>query len=380
MSKPDITLLKNNIEKAARYDFENNKVFGSAYCVIQGGDVIYKKCFGTVSADSIQPVTENTIFRMASMTKPITAAAILILIERGLLSLDDKVSEFLPEFKDIHITQITQNGLTDLGKAQNEITVCNLLTHTSGIGTDPLKEQKMTYNDRKSIDSAVEFYSKVGLDFEPATKQQYSPFAAFDVLAKIIEKVSGTDYNSFLMQKIFEPCGMVNTTFTPTREQWNAMIAMHNKIDGKNCDEKMNDDCVLSDFPKTHYLGGAGLVSTLADYSKFAQMLLNNGKTPTKQIIGEDTLRLMRTPFVSEEIMPSSERWGLGVRVIVREDYEDLPRGAFGWSGAYGTHFWIDPANNIAAVYMKNSLFDGGAGNESARNFEKAVSDSLIHS
>ncbi len=376
----NITLLKNNIEKAARYDFENNKVFGSAYCVIQGNDMIYKKCFGTVSANSTHPVTENTIFRMASMTKPITAAAILILIERGLLSLDDKVSGFLPEFKDIRITQITQNGLTDLGKAQNEITVCNLLTHTSGIGSEPLKEQKMTYEDRKSIDSAVEFYSRIGLDFDPGTKQQYSPFAAFDVLAKIIEKVSGTDYHDFLKREIFEPCGMVNTTSTPTLEQWNAMIAMHNKVNGKNCDEKMNEDCVFSDFPKTHYLGGAGLVSTLADYSKFAKMLLNKGKTPTKQIIGEDILRLMHTPFVFEEIMPSSERWGLGVRVIVREDYENLPLGAFGWSGAYGTHFWIDPANNIAAVYMKNSLFDGGAGNESARNFEKAVNDSLIHS
>ncbi len=374
----NITLLKNNIEKAARYDFENNKVFGSAYCVIQGHDVIYKKCFGTVSADNTQSVTENTIFRMASMTKPVTAAAILILIERGLLSLDDKVSEFLPEFKDIHITQITQDGLTDLGKAHNEITVCNLLTHTSGIGSDPLKEQKMTYKDRKSIDSAVDFFAKIGLDFEPGTKQQYSPFAAFDVLAKIIEKVSGTVYHDFLMQEIFEPCGMVNTTFNPTREQWKTMIAMHNKVNGKICDEKMNYDCVFSDFPKTHYLGGAGLVSTLADYSEFAKMLLNNGKTLTKQIIGEDTLKLMRTPFVSEEIMPSSERWGLGVRVIVREDYENLPLGAYGWSGAYGTHFWIDPTNNIAAVYMKNSLFDGGAGNESARNFEKAVSDSLI--
>lgn len=378
MSNLNIALLKNNIEKAALYDFENNKVFGSAYCVIRGDDVIYKKCFGTVSVDSTHPVTENTIFRMASMTKPVTAAAILILVERGLISLDDKVSEYLPEFKDIHITQITQNGLTDLGKAQNEITVCHLLTHTSGIGTDPLKEQKMTYKDRISIDSSVEFYSKNGLDFEPGTKQQYSPFGAFDVLAKIIEKVSGTDYQDFLVREIFEPCGMPNTTFTPTREQWKTMIAMHNRVDGKSCDVRMNENCVFSDFPETHYLGGAGLVSTLADYSKFAKMLLNNGKTPTKQIIREDTLRLMRTPFVSEEIMPSSERWGLGVRVIVRKDYEDLPLGAFGWSGAYGTHFWIDPTNNIAAVYMKNSLFDGGAGNESARNFEKAVKDSLI--
>lgn len=378
MSKSDITLLKNNIEKAALYDFENNKVFGSAYCVIRGHDVIYKKCFGTVSADSTEPVTENTIFRMASMTKPVTAAAILILVERGLLSLYDKVSKYLPEFKDIHITQITQDGLKDLGEAKNEITVCHLLTHTSGLGTEPLKEQKMTDKDRKSIDSSVEFYSKIGLDFEPGTKQQYSPFAAFDVLAKIIEKVSGTDYQDFLMQEIFEPCGMLNTTFTPTREQWKAMIAMHNKVDGKSRNEKMIEDCVFSDFPDTHCPGGAGLASTLADYSGFAKMLLNKGKTPTKQIIREDTLRLMHTPFVSEEIMPSSERWGLGVRVIVREDYKNLPLGAFGWSGAYGTHFWIDPANNIAAVYMKNSLFDGGAGNESARNFEKAVSDSLI--
>ena len=199
MGKPDIDLLKNNIEKAALYDFENNKVFGSAYCVIQGDDAIYKKCFGTVSAQNTQPVTENTMFRMASMTKPVTAAATLILADRGLLSLNDKVSDYLPGFKDIHIKQITQDGLKDLGRAQNEITLCNLLTHTSGIGADPLKEQRMTDEDRKTIDSSVEFYLKNGLDFEPGTKQQYSPFAAFDVLAKIIEKVSGADYQSFLM-------------------------------------------------------------------------------------------------------------------------------------------------------------------------------------
>lgn len=377
MSRLDVTSLKNNIEKAAAYDLENNKVSGSAYCVVQGQDTVYSKCFGTVSAVSAQPVTESTLFRLASMTKPITAAAVLILIDRGLISLDDKLSDYLPEFKDIHVTQVTKDGLTDLGKAKNEITLLNLLTHTSGIGSDPMKEQLMTDDDRKTVDSAVAFYANIGLDFESGTKQQYSPLAAFDVLAKIIEKLSGTDYHTFLSQEIFEPCGMVNTTFTPTREQWQAMVAMHNRVDGKSCDEKMAKECVFADCPVTHYLGGAGLVSTLADYSRFAAMLLNNGKTPTKQIITEDTLKLMCTPFVSEDIMPSSERWGLGVRVIVGEEYENLPLGAYGWSGAYGTHFWIDPVNGIAAVYMKNSLFDGGAGNESARNFEKAVNDSF---
>ncbi len=381
MSKPDIDLLKSNIEKAALYDFENNKVFGSAYCVIRGDNVIYKKCFGSISADTDEPVTENTIFRMASMTKPVTAMATLILIERGLLSLSDKVSDYLTEFKDIHITQMSQSGqLTDLGKAQNEITICNLLTHTSGIGSDPLKDAKLSEEDIKSIDDTVNFYLRMGLDFEPGTKQQYSAFGAFDVLVKIIEKVSGTDYLEFLTKEIFEPCGMTDTTFIPTPEQWKSTIAMHNRVDGESCNEKTVEDRVFSFFPCKHYLGGAGLVSTLDDYSRFAKMLLNKGKTPTKQIVREDTFRLLHTPFVSEKIMPSSERWGLGVRVIVREDYEDLPVGAFGWSGAYGTLFWIDSTNNIAAVYMKNSIFDGGAGNESARNFEKAVTNSLINS
>ncbi|MBO5066273.1 MAG: serine hydrolase [Clostridia bacterium] len=379
MKKLDDSLLKLNIEKAARDDFDNNKVFGSAYCVIQDGKVIYKKCFGNTSVDSSEAVTGSTIFRLASMTKPVTAMAALILVDRGLLSLSDKVSEYLPEFRDVRITKITESkSLIDLGKAQNDITVCNLLTHTSGIGSDPLKEETMTDKDKKSITDSVNFYSRIGLDFEPGTKQQYSGVGAFNVLAKIIETVAGDNYQCFLQKEIFEPCGMLNTTFVPDKEQWRSMIAMHNKVDEKNSVVETEEDKIFADYPCTNYLGGAGLVSTLDDYIKFATMLLNNGKTSAKRIISEKTFKLLHTPFVSEEIMPGSERWGLGVRVIVNEDYKNLPVGAFGWSGAFGTHFWVDPTNKIAAVFMKNSLFDGGAGNESARNFEKAVNDSLV--
>ena len=371
-------LLKTNIEAAAEYDFENHKVFGSAYCVIQKNDVIYKNCFGTTSADHAQAVTENTLFRLASMTKPITAIAALILVERGQLSLSDKVSDYLPEYKDVHITQIADtNEKVDLGKAQNDITICHLLTHTSGIGSDAAKSQKMTDEDKKSIANTIKFHAKAGLDFEPGTKQKYSGIGAFDVLIKIIENITKTDYLQFLKQEIFEPCEMANTTFVPTQKQWGQIIDMHNRVDGNNTVAKMKENCVFMDYPCTHYLGGAGLVSTLSDYTKFAKMLLNNGKTPKKQILSEETFQLMHTPFVSEEIMPSYERWGLGVRVIVNEECPTLPAGAFGWSGAYGSHFWIDPTNKVAAVFMKNSFFDGGSGNESARNFEKAVNDSF---
>ena len=378
MNKLNKELLKTNIEAAAEYDFHNHKVFGSAYCVIQEDNVIYKNCFGTTSADNAEAVTGNTIFRLASMTKPITAIAALILVERGQLSLSDKVSDYLPEYKDVHITQISDtNEIIDLGKAQNDITICHLLTHTSGIGSDAAKSQKMTDEDKKSIANTIEFHAKAGLDFEPGTKQKYSGIGAFDVLTKIIENITKTDYLHFLQQEIFEPCEMVNTTFIPTGEQWKQIIAMHNKVDGNNSVAKMKENCIFVDYPCTHYLGGAGLVSTLSDYSKFAKMLLNNGKTPKKQILSEETFRLLHTPFVSEEIMPSYERWGLGVRVIVTEECKTLPVGAFGWSGAYGSHFWIDPTNKVAAVFMKNSHFDGGSANESARNFEKAVNDSF---
>ena len=152
MNRLDEILLKINIEKAVQYDFDNHKVFGSAYCVIQENNVIYKKCFGTISADNTETVTENTIFRLASMTKPVTAIATLILVDRGQLSLSDKVSDYLPEYKDVHITQISDtNEKIDLGKAQNDITICHLLTHTSGIGSEAAKLQKMTDEDKKSI-------------------------------------------------------------------------------------------------------------------------------------------------------------------------------------------------------------------------------------
>ena len=152
---------------------------------------------------------------------------------------------------------------------------------------------------------------------------------------------------------------------------------MHTNIDEQNAQQAMPVDCIFEDYPCTHYLGGAGLVSTLKDYSRFAKMLLNNGRTSQTQLISENTFRLMHTPHVPETIMPGAERWGLGVRVITEDSYPYLPVSTFGWSGAYGSHFWVDPENELIAVYMKNSKVDGGAGNESARKFEEAVCRSL---
>ena len=367
------TILTNKINEAAQYDFNNNKVFGSAYYVYDNGE-IFEKCYGSMSLNSNAAMTNKTLFRLASMTKPITTVAALVAMEKGLLTLDEPIDTYLPQFKYVKIKEAS--GKESI--PQKLPTIMNILTHTSGIGSDATKLSKMTKADQATLDSAIAFYVNSGLDFEPGTKQAYSATGAFDVLVKIIETVTGEDYLEFLKKNIFEPCNMTNTTFLPSEEQWENLVDMHEKVDGKNAVCEMPEGCIFGDVPVSHYLGGAGLVSTLEDYANFAKMLLNDGQGVNGKVISKTSVKLMSTPQVNEKIMPGNQRWGLGVRVVTDDSYPSLPTGCFGWSGAYGTHFWVDPTNNIFGVFMKNSLFDGGASNESGNKFEAAVYAALV--
>ena len=361
-----------NIDKISKFDFDNHKVFGCNYFVYHNGNSV-EKCYGTISLNSDTPVTNTTAFRLASMSKPITAVATLILVEKGLLALDDGIDKFLPNFQNIKI--VDEEGNQTAPKKLP--TIRNILTHTSGIGSCAKKLTKMTQADKTTIDASIAFYLKNGLDFEPDSKQEYSGTGAFDVLTKIIEIVSGEDYLEFLKREIFAPCNMKDTTFILSTEQKHRLVDMHNKENDQSVVYKMPDGCIFENFPATHYLGGAGLVSTLKDYCNFAKMLLNKGKVESGRILREESIQLLSSPQVAQSIMPGDTRWGLGVRVIVNNEHPFLPKGCFGWSGAYGSHFWIDPTNNLFAVYMKNSKHDGGAGNCSANNFEQAVYNSL---
>ena len=369
----DKNSLAENIEQIARYDLDNHNLFGSSYFVYQNGEMVFKKHFGYVCEDTSEKTDDNTIYRLASMTKPITSVAIMILVERNILSLSDPVSKYLPEFKDIHI--MSADGI-DLGKTKVEPTIKHCLTHTSGIGGG--KAISLTESEKKSTDEMLKRFVSQGLGYEPFTKQAYNGYAAFQVLAAIVKKVTGQGYEEFLKKEIFIPCGMSDTTFSPSKAQWTRLMTMHNKIDERNAVGVTYPGCIFEQIPCEQELAGAGLVSTLEDYSSFAKMLLNKGEINGHRILSEQSVREISTSHVSKEIMPGNERWGLGVRVIADEAYLSLPVGSFGWSGAYGSHFWIDPENNICAVFMKNSRVDGGSGNASARRFEKAVSDALI--
>ena len=184
----------------------------------------------------------------------------------------------------------------------------------------------------------------------------------------------------YISKEIFEPLGMTDTTFIPTEEQWSRFIPMHTRTEvdgvGISGDGPTHPGSIFENFPLTWFSGGAGLCSTLPDYVKFAEMLLNEGRLPDgTQLVPAELIRDMATPCVPFEIMPARERWGLGVRVITEEHW--MPKTCFGWSGAYGSHFWVDPVNKITAVYMKNSRYDGGAGSQTSGHFEQDVYASL---
>ncbi len=239
----NVTRLAEEIEKRATADLEACNIGGCAVLVVQNGKPIYRNCFSTSDGRST-PVTENTLFRLASMTKPITAGAVMILVERGLLSLDTTVDSFYPAFAFMQVRG--ESGAETV--CGSKITVEHILTHTSGIGSGDVWVDAvpcMTSRDVATIEDFISFLSKQPLSYVPGTKQEYSAVGAFSVLTGIVEKITSIPYGEFFKKEIFEPCGMHNTTFAPSAEQCSRVIPMHDKIDGACATGKTYEGCVF---------------------------------------------------------------------------------------------------------------------------------------
>ena len=170
---------------------------------------------------------------------------------------------------------------------------------------------------------------------------------------------------------------MSDTTFAPSDEQWARMVTMHDYANGKAFVGKTEAGCVFENIPTSHVLGGAGLISTIEDYGNFAEMLLAGGVFEGARVLSERSVQELATPWVSFALQPKPKRWGLSVKVVTDESYARLPGGCYGWSGAYGTHFWVDSENRITAVYLKNSQYDGGGDAVTNLHFEEDVTAAL---
>ena len=351
-----------------------NALNGASCCVTIGGKTAYQGIFGSANLERGEKLKKDTLFRLASMTKPVTAVAVMMMVERGKIDLDAPVSDVLPEFAG--------QKLLDGSAPSRGITARDLLTHSSGLCQDETAEGvaevfRSLAPDRVTLEDMVRGYAGLPLAFEPRSRTGYSALAGFDVLARMVEVQANMRFEDFVRLALFEPLKMNDTTWYPADRQWEKVVTPYAAENGALTPVDMgrrNFDA----FPSSYSSGAAGLMGTLSDYSRFAQLLLNEGELDGARILEAETVRQMRTPQLSAgstEGVGAMETWGLCMRVITADQSESQPmtRGCFGWSGAYGTHFWVDPERKLTAVYMSNLTTAGGSGAETAREFERDV-------
>ena len=385
MRRLNIEKLQKNLIKRNENDVARGTITCSQIIVNQCGKRVYQAEFGTNGVGGA-PLAHNATFRIASMTKPVTAFAVLLEVERGRLDLQAPITRYLQGYERLPIARLVDGELQTTGINKTPIRVFHLLSHTSGIEMGDIIEAvtaKMEESQRRTLQDVVAHFADKPVFFETGTSQSYGPHVALDIAARIVEIVSGKDFNSYVKENIADVIGMQDTTFMPTKEQWSRMVKMH-RLDenGKAIDAPEDYTHIYGSHPLTYFSGGAGLMSTAEDYSLFAETLLNGGVAPNgRRVIGEEFLRQMYTPHCPLEFMDSGSQsvgvtWGLGVRLFT-QDSGNLPKGSFGWSGAYGSHFWVDPVNKITAIYMKNSQSNIGDGAKTIENFETDIMDSL---
>ena len=241
---------------------------GASVLVYQENEGFYREEFGFSNISNEEKLKSDAMFRLASMSKPITAVAALILMDRGLLSLDDPIAKYLPEFSKLFIGKIKNDEVVEEIEVKTAVTIKELLTHSSGIGSGDIGAKDflaIPIEERATLEMAMPLYAKCRLEFEPKTSSNYSPFIGLDILSRIVELVSGKSYDVFLKEEIFDKLGMCDTTFVPTETQWDKMVRFATEKDGQCVSEPLEKTRVFEQFPLTFFAGSAGLASTMDD-------------------------------------------------------------------------------------------------------------------
>ena len=359
--------MENKLKALFCDQLEKVECFGGAAAVIKDGEVVFNESFGDGRFD------ENSLYRLASVTKIFTATAVLKLHGEGKICIHDNVSKYIPDFKNISIGTTAPNGTVySLSMPKREITLFDLLTHTAGLGADELGNREyavMPPDEKVSLERVCNYYAKnFHLAFEPGNRSAYSGFVGYDVLARIVEIVSGLSFNDYLQKEIFLPLDMHDTTFQPSEEQYARLVPMHQRIGGT--DKEINfKGTIFRGMPRTYEAGGASLVSTMGDMLKFSKMLLSGGG----EVLTPELVSLMTSPTLPDGLsgLCHGENNGLGCFVISGQ--HRLPKGTVFCHGAYGTHLLLDIKRSFAAVLLKNSFFDMSLTSNSTILFEKAV-------
>ena len=362
----------------SRY-IDPGKIVGGQVTVARHGSVGYFRSFGEMDRERSKPVVDDTIWRIYSMTKPITGVALLSLYERGLFQLNDPVHRFIPEWRDLKVRVRREDGTKDVVDPDRPMSVKDLMMHMSGLGLGALSAEgglpTLSFLDgTQTLEEVVAGMADQPLRFHPGTRWLYG--MSTDVCGRLVEILSGKRFDEYLQDELFGPLGMVDSGFRIADDQVERFAASYFRRP-KDKSLKLVDDPERSPYrgERAFLSGGGGLVSTSADYLRFCQMLVNGGELDGVRILGRKTVELMAANHLpgggsmTEFAMPGGfgevgfTGMGFGLTVATNLGPEKTgvvsSKGDFTWGGYASTIFWVDPAEDLAVIFMTQLIPSG---------------------
>jgi CubicO group peptidase (beta-lactamase class C family) len=367
MSSERIARLGEGMKKLV----DQGRLSGVVTMVARHGKVVAFDATGKRDIAANAPMQKDSIFRIYSMSKPITGVAMMLLFEEGKWQLNDPVAKYIPEFANLKVYATDASNNMVLKDQAHPMTMRELMSHTAGFTygffsntpVDKLQREADVLNVNNTLDEFIKRMAKLPLNAQPGTEWHYS--VAVDIQGYIVQKLSGMPFEEFLDKRIFKPLGMVDTGFYVPKEKLNRFVEMYNyDKDGKLQVEHEGFNHDFSAKP-TLSSGGGGLVSTATDYMRFCQMLLNGGQLDGVRLLSPLTVELMRNNVLAPTVPILAPGAGFGLDFAVYTDPVAAGgyygKGAFWWGGAAGTWFWIDPVNQLIVVGMIQQVAGTGA-------------------
>ena len=355
LSTRELEKMKKNINSFV----EDGKIPFVQTAIIKDNKLIHLHSYGYGDIESKIKVNENSIFRIYSMTKPIVSVAIMILVERGIIKLDDKVKHYISDFENL----VVFNDSLNFKKPKTDINISDLLSHKSGFGygwgsNSYIDSMYTGIWENKNNEEFVKQLADIPLYFDPKSSWRYG--VSTDVLGYLIEVVTGKPLYDFLYENIFDPLQMFDTSFQIPKKKLNRFVSNYQfDVNGNRLDKV--DDWRKSRYQKVSmHSGGGGLISTISDYINFCLMLSNDGSYNGIQVLSSESINLMTKNQIGSINYPWDEgvKFGYGFSVVTDESLSKLidSNGSFGWSGAAGTRFTIDPEKKLILILMTQRM------------------------
>jgi CubicO group peptidase (beta-lactamase class C family) len=370
---------------------DKGKLAGVVTMVSRHGKVVEFDATGKRDIASNAPMQKDSIFRIYSMSKPITGVAMMMLFEEGKWQLNDPVSKYIPEFANLKVYATDANNNIVMKDQVHQVTMRELMSHSggftygifSGSAVDKMQRDADVLNINNTLDEFIKRVAKLPLNSQPGTEWHYS--ISVDIQGYIVQKLSGMPFEKFLEQRIFKPLGMVDTAFYVPKEKLNRFAEYYTyDKDGKLLVCAI-DGCLNHDFSKVPALssGGGGLVSTATDYMRFCQMLLNGGQLDGVRLLSPLSVELMRSNVLAPNVPILAPGAGFGLDFAVYTDPVAAGgyygKGSYWWGGAAGTWFWIDPVNDLIVLGMIQQVSGTGAAAANGVPDVRGLSHSLTY-